>query len=233
MYTDTGVTSSEGKEHIGSQSQSFGNTMINYHRESLCTHVSIFVSFLTCLFVYSISYLHDSFFFSYTNMYVTLPDSLFVCLFSGLSVWFCVCLCVCLSVCVSVCVISTAKTDEPILMKLSPIHLTDICQWLLSRFLKFRIWWRHGGHFAFLRCGTLTVAILVRFSSNLDTSFSNACRCLLLKISKIGQWLSVLQRIACDKNSKLGRKIRNVWKPARKASIFTYLDPYKMNSKFV
>ena len=104
----------------------------------------------------------------------------------GVCVSVCVCVCVCVSVCLYVCVTSTAQTDEPILMKLSTNHLTDICQCHFSRFLKFRIWWRHGGHFAFLRCGTLTVAILVRFSSNLDTSFSNAWRCLLLKISKIG-----------------------------------------------
>ena len=96
------------------------------------------------------------------------------------------CVSVCLCVCLYVCVISTAQTDEPILMKLSTNHLTDICQWHFSRFLKFRIWWRHGGHFAFLRCGTLTVAILVRFSSNLDTSYFVVCRCWLLKISKIG-----------------------------------------------
>ena len=63
----------------------------------------------------------------------------------------CVCVCVCLSVWLYVCVISTAQTDEPILMKFSTNHLIDICQWHISRFFKVRIWWRHGGHFVFLR----------------------------------------------------------------------------------
>ena len=80
--------------------------MINYQRESLCTHVSVFVSLLTCLFVYSIFYLHNSFLLSFTNMYVTLPDSLFVCLFSGLSV----CLSMCLSLCLSVCLCAASDS---------------------------------------------------------------------------------------------------------------------------
>ena len=86
------------------------------------------------------------------------------------------CVCVCLSVCASVCVISTAQTNEPILMKLYTNDLEYICECHFSRFLKFRIWWRHSGHFALTRCGTLTVAILVRFSSNFNTrSTSNSC----------------------------------------------------------
>ena len=102
-----------------------------------------------------------------------------------LCVYHCMCLSFCLCVCLYVCVISTAQTDEPILMKLSINHLKDICQWIFSMSLKFRLWLRHGGYFAFLRCGTLTVAFLVRFSPNLDTRYSGVCRCLLLKISKI------------------------------------------------
>ena len=47
--------------------------------------------------------------------------------------------CVCLCVCLYVCVISTAQTDEPILMKLSTNHLTDICECDFSRFSKVRI----------------------------------------------------------------------------------------------
>ena len=39
-----------------------------------------------------------------------------------------VCVCVCLSVCLCVCVISTAQTNEPILMKFSTNDLEDICQ---------------------------------------------------------------------------------------------------------
>ena len=57
----------------------------------------------------------------------------------------CVCVYMCMYACVyvcmyaRVCVISTAQTDEPILMKLSTNDLTDICQCHFSRFLKFRI----------------------------------------------------------------------------------------------
>ena len=63
------------------------------------------------------------------------------------------CLCVCLSVCLSVClclcvfVIFTAQTDGSILMKLSTNDLNDICQWHISKILKFQNRWRHISHF--------------------------------------------------------------------------------------
>ena len=99
-----------------------------------------------------------------------------------------VCMSVCVYVCASVCVCgsSTAKTVVSILMKLCTNDLTDIYLCHFFRFLKIQIWWRHGGHFAFLRSGTLTVAIFVRFSSNLNTSYKVVVHSLLLKISKIG-----------------------------------------------
>ena len=46
---------------------------------------------------------------------------------------------VCVYVCVSVCVISTALTDEPILMKLYTNNLEYICECRFLRFWKFRI----------------------------------------------------------------------------------------------
>ena len=66
------------EKNIGSQSQSFGNTMINYQRESLCTHVSVFVSLFQhiCLSIlFSICTTFLSLFYKY------------VCDSS----WFCVC----------------------------------------------------------------------------------------------------------------------------------------------
>ena len=56
-----------------------------------------------------------------------------------------------------------------ILMKLFTNYLEYICECHFSRFLKFQIWWRHSGHFALTRCGTLMVACLVRCSSNFNT----------------------------------------------------------------
>ena len=93
------------ERNIGSQSQSFGNTMINYQRESLCMHVSVFVSFLTCLFVYSIFDLHDSFFL-FLYKYVCDSSWFSVCV----SFFGPVCVVVCLSVCLCLCVCVQLQT---------------------------------------------------------------------------------------------------------------------------
>ena len=55
---------------------------------------------------------------------------------------------VCVSVRVFVRVMSTAQTEEPILMKLSTNHLLYICEVHFSPILKIQIWWGHGGHFS-------------------------------------------------------------------------------------
>ena len=67
-----------------------------------------------------------------------------------------VCMYVCMRVCVYVC-------D----MKFSTNDLTDICAVRFSRILKFLNDDVMAAIFAFFRWGTLTVAILLRFSSKL------------------------------------------------------------------
>merc|ERR1712105_202653 len=70
------------------------------------------------------------------------------------------------SVCPSVCVISTAQTDGPILMKLSTYYLQYICSIRFSPILKIQIDDVMAAIIAVFESGTLTVAILLRFSSN-------------------------------------------------------------------
>ena len=77
------------------------------------------------------------------------------------------CLSVCLSVCL--CAISTAKTDGLILMKLSTNHFQQICEVRFSPILKIQIDDVMAAIIAVFECGTLTVAILLRFSSNFRT----------------------------------------------------------------
>ena len=102
------------------------------------------------------------------------------------------CLYECVYVCVSVCGSSTAKTVVSILIKLCTKDLTDIYLCQFFQFLKIQIWWLHYGHFALFLWGTLTVAIFVRFSSNLNTRYKVVFHSLLLKISKIGRELLTL-----------------------------------------
>ena len=45
--------------------------------------------------------------------------------------------------------------------------LQDMGQCRFSQVLDISIWWRHGGHFAFFVCGTLTVVISIRLCSNM------------------------------------------------------------------
>ena len=82
-----------------------------------------------------------------------------------------VCMCVCASVCVCVCVCvcgsSPAQTDGSILMKFSTNDLTDICEVRFSRILKIRNDDVMAAILLAFLCGTLTVAILIRFSSKL------------------------------------------------------------------
>ena len=73
----------------------------------------------------------------------------------------CVCMCVCDS--------ATALRDKWILMKFSTNDQTDICEVSFSPILKFLNDDVMAAIFAFLRCGTLTVAILLRFSLNFRT----------------------------------------------------------------
>ena len=79
-----------------------------------------------------------------------------------------VCDCVCVCVCVFVCGSAAAQTEQSILTKLSTNNLTDICE---VRFLsvfeisKSTISWRP--FFIFFQSRSLTVAILLRFSSNI------------------------------------------------------------------
>ena len=79
----------------------------------------------------------------------------------------CVCVCVCASVCVCVCGSSPAQTDWSILMKFSTNDLTDICEVRFSRILKIRNDDVMAAILLAFLCGTLTVAILLRFSSKL------------------------------------------------------------------
>ena len=76
------------------------------------------------------------------------------------------CVCVCMYVCV--CDSATAQTDKLILMKFSTNDLTDICEVCISRILAFPNDDVMAAIFALFRWGTLTVAIFVPFSSNLD-----------------------------------------------------------------
>merc|ERR1712074_451729 len=89
-------------------------------------------------------------------------------------------------VCLCVCVISTAKTDGPILMKLSTNHLLYICSMRFSSILKLKFDDVMVAILAVFGSGTLMVAILLRFSSNFGTLKLKSVPCLLLKISKIG-----------------------------------------------
>ena len=67
------------------------------------------------------------------------------------------CVCVCLYVCVCVCLCHLySQTDWPILMKLYTNDLEYILECHLSWFLKFRIGWRHSGHFLHLRVAALS-----------------------------------------------------------------------------
>ena len=80
---------------------------------------------------------------------------------------------VCASVCVSVC-LSVSSLQPKRLNRFwwnFPQMILSIFASVIFRgqFLKFRIRWRNSGHFALTRCGTLTVAILVRFFSNFNT----------------------------------------------------------------
>ena len=95
--------------------------------------------------------------------YVAIEPRVCVCM----CVCVCACMCLCMCVCIYVCDSATAQTDGWILMKFSTNDLTDICEVRFSRILKIRNRWRHGGHFALFRWGTLMVAILLRFSSKL------------------------------------------------------------------
>ena len=76
-------------------------------------------------------------------------------------------MCVCASVCVYVCGSAAAKTVGSILMKFSTNDLTDICEVRFSPILKFPNDDVMAAIFALFRWGTLTVAILLRFSSKL------------------------------------------------------------------
>ena len=79
-----------------------------------------------------------------------------------------VCICVCMYVCVYVCDRATAQTNGWILMKFSTNDLTDICEVRFSRILKFRNDDVMAAILYVFLCGTLTVAIFVRFSSKLQ-----------------------------------------------------------------
>ena len=76
-------------------------------------------------------------------------------------------MCMYVCVCVSVCDSTTAQTNEWILMKFSRNDQTDICEVCFSRILKFPNDDVMAAIFALFRWGTLTVAILHRFSSKL------------------------------------------------------------------
>ena len=76
-----------------------------------------------------------------------------------------VCVYVCMYVCV--CDSATAQTDGWILMKFSTNDLTDICEVRFSRILKIRNDDVMAAILLAFLCGTLTVAILLRFSSKL------------------------------------------------------------------
>ena len=80
-----------------------------------------------------------------------------------------VCVCVCVCVCPCVCVLSTAQTDGPILIKLSTNYLLNICSIRFFLFWKFKFVDALATIFAVFECGTLTVAILLRFSSHFWT----------------------------------------------------------------
>ena len=77
-----------------------------------------------------------------------------------------VCMCVCMYVCVCVCGSSPAQTDGSILMKFSTNDLTDICEVRFSRILKIRNDDVMAAILLAFLCGTLTVVILIWFSSN-------------------------------------------------------------------
>ena len=69
--------------------------------------------------------------------------------------------------CMLVCVCTAAQTDWSILMKFSTDDLTDICEVNFSRILKIRNEDVMAAILLAFFCGTLTVAILIRFSSKL------------------------------------------------------------------
>ena len=73
----------------------------------------------------------------------------------------------CVCVCVYVCGSAAAQSVGPILMKFSTNDLTDICEFLFSRILNIRNDDVMAAILLAFLCGTLTVAILLPFSSNL------------------------------------------------------------------
>merc|ERR1712029_760881 len=79
----------------------------------------------------------------------------------------CMCVCVCIYVYMCVCGSSPAQTWGSILMKFSTNDLTDICEVHFSRILKIRNDDVMAAILLAFLCGTLTVAILLRFSSKL------------------------------------------------------------------
>ena len=94
-------------------------------------------------------------------------------------------------VCVSVCV-SSLQPKRIVRFWWNFPQITCyiiICQWFFSPILKIQIRRRHGGHFAVFGSGTLTIEVLLRFSSNFRAwmGYSFLCLHLLFEISKIGQ----------------------------------------------
>ena len=111
----------------------------------------------------------------------------------------CVCRYVCVSVCACVCGKAAAQMDESIFMKFYTNDLRDICEFPFSRILHFEINDVIAAILYVFLCGTLTVAILLRFSSKFNARLKVVFHCLLFKISKIGWLLPPIWRTAFSK----------------------------------
>ena len=102
----------------------------------------------------------------------------------------CLCVCVCVSVCLSVFV--CVSSLQPIRIgrfwwNFPQMILKIFASDFFRRFWKFKMDDVMAAILYVFHSGTLTVAILLRFSSKLSTRYKVVFQCLLLKISKIGR----------------------------------------------
>jgi len=141
-----------------------------------------------------------------------------------------VCAYVRLCVCVSVCVISTAKTNEPILMKFSINDLEDICQWHFSRILKIQNGWRHGGHFVRFQFGHSHGRNFASIFFKIEHKVQS---CLPMFAIENQQNRSVTSGIIIEnrveKKNKMAAKNFFFLNQLRKVSISTHSDPLIAN----
>ena len=114
----------------------------------------------TIQFCYDKSLHHFMYIFSHFD-WICCDETKGVCMY----VFLYVCKCVCVSLCVLQRCCPNGWIDfNETFYKWSDRYLRGP----YSRIVKIRNRWRHGGHFALFRWGTLTVGILLRFSSKLQ-----------------------------------------------------------------